>query len=106
MPGYWPPGGKTLLLATGGPGGVRGAVSGRAAARFIPLGAVFALMDGICAYCGSDLAAYDPVCLCECGTDVTLGRFCNVSCLVAYADEEELTAGDACEWTPDDAGCC
>lgn len=60
---------------------------------------------GTCTYCGSDLSAYDPVCLCECEPNSTIGRFCNVACLVAYVDEEGLTEGDACEWTPGE-DCC
>lgn len=27
--------------------------------------------------------------------------FCNYACLSAYIDENELTYGDACEWSPE-----
>jgi len=52
---------------------------------------------GACTYCGPDLSASDPVCLCECEPNSTIGRFCNVACLVGYVDEESRTEGDACQ---------
>jgi len=56
-----------------------------------------------CTYCDSDVARHDPVCLCECSDGTGNGidyRFCNYACLSAYIDEEGLTSGDCCEWTP------
>ena len=56
-----------------------------------------------CTYCGSDLANYDPVFVEATEDDerVPVGGFCNYACLSAYIDEEALTYGDACEWSPE-----
>lgn len=56
-----------------------------------------------CTYCGSDLSAYDPVFVDETdgGDRVRAGAFCNYASLDAHIDEAELTAGNACEWSPD-----
>ena len=40
-------------------------------------------VEQACAYCGSPTF------------------FCNYACLSAYIEEEGLTAGDACEWSPE-----
>lgn len=56
-----------------------------------------------CAYCGCDVANHDPVCVCTCsdGTDDEIDyRFCNFGCLSAYIEDDELTTGTACEWSP------
>jgi len=56
-----------------------------------------------CAFCGSDVARHDPVCVCECkgGTGSEAGmRFCNYACLREYIDAEELMTGDCCKWIP------
>jgi hypothetical protein len=37
-------------------------------------------------------------CTADCGSPA---YFCNYACLSAHIDEQELTAGDACEWSPE-----
>jgi hypothetical protein len=32
--------------------------------------------------------------------------FCNYACLSTYVDENDLTTGNACEWSPDENDCC
>jgi hypothetical protein len=63
--------------------------------------------DETCAYCDSRIFDHDPICVrdCEngCGSPT---YFCNYACLSAYIDENNLTTGNACEWTPDDTSCC
>ncbi len=56
-----------------------------------------------CTFCGSDLSRYDPVHVEETvgGERVEAGAFCNYACLSAHVEAEELTYGDACEWSPD-----
>ena len=60
-----------------------------------------------CAYCGARIFDHDPICVrdCDdgCGSPV---YFCNDACLTVYIDENDLAAGDACEWTPEDHRCC
>ncbi|MEF8881972.1 MAG: hypothetical protein V5A34_05540 [Halapricum sp.] len=60
-------------------------------------------MAGTCTYCGSDLGSYEPIYVEETrnGDRVAVGGFCNYACLSAYIDENELTYGTACEWSPD-----
>ena len=59
-----------------------------------------------CTYCGSDLAAYDAVCVTDCDDDAVHGRFCNFGCLDAHIDEADLAVGTSCHWEPDAEGCC
>jgi len=63
--------------------------------------------NGTCAYCSSRIFDHDPICVrdCEddCGSPV---YFCNYACLSAYIEANDLTTGDACEWTPDEGGSC
>lgn len=56
-----------------------------------------------CTYCGSNLAAYEPVFVEETrdGERQPVGGFCNYACLAAHIDDEELTFGAACEWKPE-----
>lgn len=55
-----------------------------------------------CAYCGSAIFDHDPVCIRDCTADCGSPTYCcNYACLAAYVDEENLTAGAACEWSPD-----
>ncbi|WP_424014992.1 hypothetical protein ACOZ35_02990 [Halorubrum xinjiangense] len=57
--------------------------------------------DEPCAYCGSQIFDHDPICVRDC--DDGCGSptyFCNYACLSAHVDENDLTAGNACEWTP------
>lgn len=60
-------------------------------------------MAGTCTYCGSDLAAYEPVYVEETsdGERVEAGQFCNYGCLSAHIDEACLADGAACEWSPE-----
>lgn len=56
--------------------------------------------DEPCAYCGSRIFTHDPICVRDCTVDCGSARyFCNYACVSAYIDENELTSGDACEWT-------
>jgi len=59
-----------------------------------------------CTYCRSDLSSYEPVSVQkQVNPDpVDVGVFCNYACLTAFIDDERLTAGEACAWTPDEAG--
>ncbi|MFC6723043.1 hypothetical protein ACFQE1_01280 [Halobium palmae] len=55
--------------------------------------------DESCAYCGSRIFGHDPVCVRDCNDDCgSPAYFCNYACLSIYIDENQLTAGDACEW--------
>jgi hypothetical protein len=55
-----------------------------------------------CSYCGSDIERHDPVFVAETdsGQRISRGRFCNYACLSAYIEEEDLTSGAVCEWSP------
>lgn len=55
-----------------------------------------------CAYCGSHIFDHDPICVRDCTAacgDPTF--FCNYACLRTYVDENDLTTGAACEWSPE-----
>lgn len=56
-----------------------------------------------CTYCGSDIERHDPVYVNEGENDSTnqTGQFCNYACLDRHIEDESLTAGAACEWTPE-----
>lgn len=56
-----------------------------------------------CSYCNSDLSVYDPVYVQKLAKPdaVDVGTFCNYACLTAYIDDEGLTTGEACAWTPE-----
>ncbi|ELZ51132.1 hypothetical protein C465_04144 [Halorubrum distributum JCM 9100] len=57
--------------------------------------------DETCAYCGSRISDHDPIPVR--GRDDGCGSptcFCNYACLSAHADEQDLSAGNACEWSP------
>jgi len=55
-----------------------------------------------CDYCGSRIFDHDPVCVRDCTDDCGSPRyFCNYACLSAYVDDNDLTEGNACEWSPD-----
>ena len=57
--------------------------------------------DETCAYCGSRLFDHDPVCVRDCDHNCGSPTYlCNFACLAVYIDENDLTTGDACEWTP------
>lgn len=56
-----------------------------------------------CTYCGSDVGAHDPITVVE-GAEVggdRAGVFCNYACLASWIDEEDLTEGAACTWSPE-----
>jgi hypothetical protein len=57
-----------------------------------------------CTYCESNVEHHDPVFTTEIesGQRVPAGQFCNYACLSAFVEEEKLTYGAACEWSPDD----
>jgi hypothetical protein len=42
-------------------------------------------------------------CTDDCGSP---SYFCNHACLATHIDANDLTTGDACEWSPDDSDCC
>lgn len=57
--------------------------------------------EEMCAYCASRIFDHDPICVRDCTEDCGSPEFfCNYACLSAYIDERNLTAGDACEWSP------
>mgnify|MGYP006279836879 CR=1 FL=1 len=63
--------------------------------------------DETCAYCESRIFDHDPICVRDCDDECgSPTYFCNYACLSAYIDENALTTGDSCEWTPDDTSCC
>lgn len=58
--------------------------------------------DETCAYCGSRIFDHEPICVRDCTADCRSATyFCNYACLSAFIDEEGLTAGNACEWSPE-----
>lgn len=63
--------------------------------------------DETCAYCGSRIFDHDPICVRDCNDDCGLPTyFCNYACLSTYVDENGLSTGNACEWSPDESDCC
>ncbi len=54
-----------------------------------------------CTYCGSDVAAHDPVYVADEPGGEPTGSFCNYACLESHIEDEGLTAGAACEWSPE-----
>jgi len=63
--------------------------------------------DETCAYCDSRIFDHDPICVRDCTDDCgSPTYFCNYACLTTYVDENGLTTGDACEWSPDKNDCC
>ena len=60
-----------------------------------------------CAYCGSRIFDHDPICVRDCEMDCQSPTyFCNYACLSVYIDENDLTSGDSCNWSPDKDTCC
>lgn len=58
--------------------------------------------DEKCAYCGSQIFNHDPLCVRDCTAECGSPQyFCNYACLRVFIDENELTFGDACEWSPE-----
>ncbi|ERH10858.1 MAG: hypothetical protein J07HX64_02637 [halophilic archaeon J07HX64] len=63
-------------------------------------------MDETCAYRGSRIFDHDPVCVRDCDDDCGSPTYlCNFARLAVYIDENNLTTGDTCEWTPG-GDCC
>jgi len=55
-----------------------------------------------CSYCGARIFDHDPVCVRDCVEDCGSPEyFCHYACLVSYVEEEGLTTGNACQWSPD-----
>ncbi|MFB6142400.1 MAG: hypothetical protein ABEJ30_03545 [Halorientalis sp.] len=58
--------------------------------------------DEPCAYCGARIFDHDPVCVRDCTDDCRSSTyFCNYACLSAHVEEQDLTSGNACRWSPD-----
>jgi hypothetical protein len=58
--------------------------------------------DQPCAYCGCAIFDHDPICVRDCTADCgSPTYFCNYGCLWAYVEDEDLTAGTTCEWSPE-----
>lgn len=58
--------------------------------------------DEACSYCGARIFDHDPVCVRDCVEDCGSPEyFCNYACLVSYVEDEGLTTGNACEWSPE-----
>ncbi|MFC4406999.1 hypothetical protein [Haloarchaeobius iranensis] len=55
-------------------------------------------MSTPCVYCESTVERHDPVYAREEGSEER--AFCNYACLAAYIDDEGLTTGTCCEWSP------
>jgi hypothetical protein len=54
-----------------------------------------------CAYCDSRIFEHDPICVRDCAADCGSPEyFCNYACLSAHIEANQLTAGNACEWSP------
>lgn len=57
--------------------------------------------EQLCAYCDSRIFDHDPICVRDCTencADPTY--FCKHACLSAYIDDNDLTTGNVCEWSP------
>lgn len=60
-----------------------------------------------CVYCGSLIFDHDPICVRDCTDDCgSPTYYCNFACLSAHIEEDDLTIGDACEWSPEDGDPC
>jgi hypothetical protein len=58
--------------------------------------------DQRCAYCNSLIFDHDPICVRDCTGDCGSPTFfCNHACLSAHIEDNDLTAGDACSWSPE-----
>lgn len=54
-----------------------------------------------CVYCGSTVEDHDPVFVAEGEPDAATTPFCNYACLAAHIEDEGLTAGACCQWSPE-----
>ena len=58
--------------------------------------------DQACAYCESRISDHAPICVRDCTDDCgSPTDVCNYACLSASVEGNDLTAGDACEWSPE-----
>lgn len=58
--------------------------------------------DSMCDYCGSRIFEHDPICVRDCTADCGIpSYYCNYACLAAQIEEQDLTVGNACRWSPD-----
>jgi len=58
--------------------------------------------DQHCAYCDSLIFDHDPICVRDCTEDCASPTFfCNHACLSAHIEDNDLTSGDACAWSPE-----
>jgi hypothetical protein len=55
-------------------------------------------MSTPCTYCDSPVERHDPVYVRE--REGPERAFCNYACLTSYIDDEGLTTGNCCEWSP------
>lgn len=59
-----------------------------------------------CAYCRSHIFDHDLICVRDCTADYgSPSYFWNYACLSAYIDEQALTVGNACAWSPNGDDC-
>lgn len=60
-------------------------------------------MGSECTYCGSPVQEHDPVFVNEGENDSSnqVGQFCNYACLNMHIENETLTVGASCEWSPE-----
>jgi hypothetical protein len=57
--------------------------------------------------CDSRIFDHDPVWVRDCSDDCNSPTYlCNYACLAVSIEANNLTAGDACEWRPDESDCC
>lgn len=54
-----------------------------------------------CRYCGCLVEQHDPVYVAENDPDTEPQPFCNYACLTEYIDQEGLTTGTSCVWSPE-----
>lgn len=58
--------------------------------------------DETCTYCDSRIFDHDPICVRDCTADCGSPLyFCNYACLSVHINENKLTYGDACKWSPE-----
>ena len=55
-----------------------------------------------CVSCDSRIFDHDPICVRDYNSPMYLR---NYVCLAVYIEENNLTAGDACEWRPGGSDC-
>lgn len=54
-----------------------------------------------CRYCGCTVEAHDPVYVAEGEPDGESLPFCNYACLAEHIEQEGLTTGTSCNWSPE-----